>query len=79
MKHIYKKPEINLTEVKEQFMLLAGSPVNENTTRYDEGDPTQSGLPTQVENSGSEGNPYGEAGHDGNTNRAKSGMIWDEW
>lgn len=79
MRRIYKKPEIILVEAQNQFSLMATSITPEGTIRKDEGDPTTSGLPTNVEESGSEGDPYGEHGQDGNTTRSKTGMIWDEW
>lgn len=79
MKAIYKKPESLVIAFNDQFYLMAESIQTTETVREDTGDPTQSGLPTSIGTTEENEDPYGEHGVDGNSTRAKGGMIWDEW
>ena len=86
MKQTYIKPEINAIVILEQSQIL-GSSQEITSGRYAGGDPTNPssgpGISGEVgtDTDGS-GNGYGQAdpyNPVGGGNRAKSGMIWDEW
>lgn len=88
MKMTYKKPEVlAVTVMHFESLLLSQS----ETGRGTDGGPTDSTgqdgspLPTTVGETDGTTNPYGDSegdhgqGSGGSGNRAKSGMIWDEW
>ena len=82
MKMTYVKPETLAVAVMHfESLLLSQS----ETRRGVEGDPTNNGLPTTMGETEEGTNPYGDdegnygQGNNGDGNRSKSGMIWDEW
>ena len=81
MKRIYLKPETLAILCIEEAIMLSESETQRNVG----GGPTQTDekpLTPQVEDwTDPDEDPYqsGGQGNNGDGNRAKSGMIWDEW
>ena len=81
MKRIYLKPETLTILCIEEAIMLSES----ETQRNVDGGPTQTDekpLTPQVQDwTDPDVNPYqgGGQGNNGDGNRAKSSMIWDEW
>ena len=81
MKRIYLKPETLAIQCVEEAIMLSES----ETQRNVDGGPTQTDekpLTPQVQDwTDPDEDPYqgGGQGNNGDGNRSKSGMIWDEW
>ena len=81
MKRIYLKPEMFIIKYIEEAIMLSES----ESTRNIGGGPTQDSekpLTPGVEDwNNKDDDPYqgGGQGNNGEGNRSKSGMIWDEW
>ena len=78
MKKTYQTPATQLMAI-EEHSLLSSSPFKTSNDREVSGPPTSDGLPTGVGSTEETQDPFANKGQDGNTTRAKSGMIWDEW
>lgn len=66
MKKTYIIPEIEIIETLQEQSLLIGS----TSSRSDEGDPTNNGLPSDIGNTTDTEDPFGGHGQDGGTTRA---------
>ena len=77
MKKVYQIPEISVIEVYQEHFLMAS---DELTKRAVDGSPTTDDtFPTGIGTTSETTDPFGNKGQNGNSTRAKSGMIWDEW
>ena len=79
MKRIYLKPEMFIIKYIEEAIMLSESESTRNIGGGPTQDPEKPLTPGVNEWSDENQDPYGNQGQDGHTNRAKSGMIWDEW
>ena len=66
MKKAYIIPEIEIIETLQEQSLLIGS----TSSRSDEGDPTNNGLPKDIGETVDTPDPFGNHGQDGSSTRA---------